>query len=172
MINKCNNIFMAEKQTERHPKSVAFLLAQVGHHAAREFAAALAPIDLAPQHAGILRALSHKAGVSQQDLARMLGMHASRLVAVLDELESRGLIAREGNTDDRRTYALRLTEKGRGMLAEIGRIARRHDQRMCESLSEAEREQLSAWLQRIADQQGLTPGVHPGFSRSGARAES
>jgi DNA-binding MarR family transcriptional regulator len=170
MINKCNNYFMAEKQTERHLKSVAFLLAQVGHHAAREFAAALAPLDLSPPHAGILRALSHKAGISQQDLARMLGMHASRLVAILDELEGRGLVAREAKTEDRRIYALRLTDKGRDMLVEIGRIARRHDQRMCESLSEAEREQLSAWLQRIADQQGLTPGVHPGFSARSAES--
>jgi hypothetical protein len=30
-----------------------------------------------------------------------------------------------------------------------------------------ESEQLRGFLQRIADEQGLTPGVHPGFSRLG-----
>jgi len=30
-------------------------------------------------------------------------------------------------------------------------------------------EQLTGFLQRIADEQGLTPGVHPGFSRLGRR---
>src|SRR5262249_31405041 len=39
----------------RHPRSTAFLLAQVGAHAAAQFAERLAPMGLAPAHAGILR---------------------------------------------------------------------------------------------------------------------
>jgi hypothetical protein len=36
---------------------------------------------------------------------------------------------------------------------------------LCAALTDEEREQLAALLKRIADQQGLRPGVHPGFGR-------
>src|SRR2546422_4928982 len=49
----------------------------------------------------------------------------------------------------------------------IGRIARTHQESISEGLDAGEREQLAALLLRIADQQGLRRGVHPGFrSRS------
>jgi DNA-binding MarR family transcriptional regulator len=81
----------------------AFLLAQVGAHAAKRFAERLATLKLTPPHAGILRRLSNAPGISQRELAMALGMHASRLVAILDEMESLGLVVREGHAGDRRT---------------------------------------------------------------------
>jgi DNA-binding MarR family transcriptional regulator len=88
--------------------SAAFLLAQVGAHAASQFAARLAV------------------------LAGALGMQASRLVALVDELETRGLIERRENRDDRRSYALHLTGKGRGRLEAVGRVGREHQQAIFE----------------------------------------
>jgi len=38
---------------------------------------------------------------------------------------------------------------------------------LCEALGAEEREQLAGMLRRIADQQGLRPGVHPGFRTLG-----
>lgn len=148
----------------------AFLLTQVGAHAAKQFAERLSPLKLSPPHAGILRRLSHSSGVSQRELAAHLGMHASRLVGVVDEMESLGLVVREGNTDDRRTYSLQITPKGREVLKEIGEIAHQHNEALSAALSPEERELLAGLLQRIADQQGLTRGVHPGYSRLGSKA--
>ena len=148
----------------------SFLLAQVGAHAARQFAERLTPLKLMPPHAGILRRLAHSSGVSQRELAAQLGMHASRLVGVVDEMESLGLVVREGNTDDRRTYSLQITPKGRETLEEIGKVSRQHNDALLTALTPEERETLASLLQRIADQQGLARGVHPGFSRLGAKA--
>ena len=152
---------------ERPSKAIfaAFLLAQVGAHAAKQFAERLSPLKLTPPHAGILRRLAHSGGVSQRELAAQLGMHASRLVGVVDEMESLGLVVREGNTDDRRTYSLQITPKGRETLKEIGKISQQHNEALSTALSSEEREVLAGLLLRIADQQGLTRGVHPGFSR-------
>ncbi len=91
-------------------------------------------------------------------------MLPSRLVTYLDELEERGVLERCDNPDDRRLYALRLTDRGARTMADIGRIAKMHDQAICAALGEAEREQLGALLERVADAEGLTPGVHPGFA--------
>src|SRR5205807_2586245 len=84
----------------------AFLLAQVGAHAAARFAARLAELTLVPAHAGIFRILSATPGISQQELAAALGTVPSRLVALIDELESRGLVQRREHETDRRSYAL------------------------------------------------------------------
>src|SRR5580658_11009626 len=90
----------------------AFLLAQIGAHAASQFAGRLAALELAPPHAGIMRILGTQPAITQQALATALGMQPSRLVALVDELETRGLVERRANPSDRRSHALHLTEKG------------------------------------------------------------
>jgi DNA-binding MarR family transcriptional regulator len=145
--------------------SAAFLLAQIGSHAAGKFAERLAPLDFTPAHAGILRILSKRGPLTQQALAGILGMFASRLVALVDQLESRGFIERRDHPDDRRSYALHLTEKGRVALQSIGRVAREHQKSLLAALTVDEQRQLGQFLQRIADDQGLTRGVHPGYAR-------
>jgi DNA-binding MarR family transcriptional regulator len=160
---------MKKHEPSQGRKSAAFLLAQVGAHAAARFAELLAPLHLSPPHVGILRLLGKSAGLSQQELASMLNMHPSRLVGLVDELETSGFVKRQEKVDDRRTYALHLTDKGQAILGEIGRIAKEHQDSLLASLGEDEREQLAHLLQRIADNQGLKPGVHPGFSRIGRK---
>lgn len=146
--------------------SPAFLLAQVGAHAAARFAERLREFDLSPSHAGILRILAATPALTQQALAGALGTQPSRLVALVDELEARELVERQSNESDRRRYALRLTEKGRSMLQSVGTVARAHRQELLAALSDDEQRQLSALLLRVAEQQGLTKGVHPGYRGS------
>ena len=148
----------------RPPVSRAFLLAQIGAHAAARFAERMAALDLQPQHAGVLRLIAGTPdGISQRRLGERLGVFPSRMVALLDDLEGRGLVERRDDPTDRRSYAVHLTERGQQALRDIGRVAREHDEAVCAALGPQEREQLTALLTRIAAQQGLTPGVHPGF---------
>ena len=103
---------------------LAFLLSQVGAHAAAVFADRLAPLNLTPPHAGILRVIRQANGLSQQALGEKLGMFPSRLVALLDELEQRGLVERRDNPADRRSYALHLTRAGASHASRSGGSAR------------------------------------------------
>jgi DNA-binding MarR family transcriptional regulator len=148
-------------------RAIAFLLAQLGAHAAAKFAERLAPLSLKPSDAGILHRLGQSSGMSQQELASTLRIHASALVSVLDDLETRGVVERKDSATDRRTYALHLTDKGQALLTEIRRLSREHNDALCTPLSNTEREMLASLLSRIADHQGLTPGVHPGYRRLG-----
>jgi DNA-binding MarR family transcriptional regulator len=149
---------------------VAFLLAQLGAHAAAAFAERIRRLELTPPQAGVLRRLGQFPGRSQRDLADALGMHPPRLVALIDELEDRGLVARDRDPDDRRNYAISLTDDGRRALAELGRVARDHELAITAALDDDERAQLLALLRRVAQEQDLAPGVHPGFRRIGRRA--
>ena len=149
-------------------ESAGFLIAQVGAHAASRFGEALKPHGFTPHDAGILRLVGLTPGISQQELAKRLRMHASRLVGVLDDLEDRGLVERRASATDRRLYALHLTSVGESALGTIGQVGREHHRALLASLSEEERTSLAAMLARIAEQQGLVPGVHPGYSKGGA----
>src|SRR5262245_13703773 len=55
------------------PPSAAFLLAQLGAHAAQQFAHRITDLDLTPAQAGLLRTLAHTPGRSQRQLADTLG---------------------------------------------------------------------------------------------------
>jgi DNA-binding MarR family transcriptional regulator len=147
--------------------SLAFLLSQVGAHAAARFAERLEPLGLKAAHAGILRCIKQADGLSQQALGERLGMFPSRLVAVLDELEGLGLVERRDSPTDRRSYALYLTDAGREALERIGRIGQEHQDALCAALDESERAQLAGFLTRIVAEQGLTPGIHPGYRKLG-----
>jgi DNA-binding MarR family transcriptional regulator len=145
----------------------AFLLAQLGAHGASQFAERLRVLGLAPADAGILRLLRVSSGLSQQELAGKLSIHPSRLVAILDNLEKRSLLERRPNPEDRRLYSLHLTKEGEEVLVRIGKVAREHQDALLATLSDEERAALGSLLLRIADQQGLTRGVHPGYRLAG-----
>ena len=143
----------------------AFLLAQLGAHAAARFGERLEAVDLLPAHAGVLRILAASPAITQQALAVALNTLPSRLVALIDEMEEKGLVERRANEADRRRYALHLTKKGEATLHAVERIAREHQKTLLAALSEEEQQRLGELLQRVADQQGLIPRVHPGYAQ-------
>jgi DNA-binding MarR family transcriptional regulator len=144
-------------------EGLTFLLSQLGAHTSAQFAARLEPLGLKPPHAGILKAIDQTDGLSQQALCQRLGVFSSRLVGLIDELEQRKLVERRDNPADRRSYAIHLTEAGREAQRRIRALARQLRDSLCAALSEPERELLAELLSRIATEQGLAPGVHPGW---------
>ena len=157
--------------SERRPIGAAFLLAQVGAQGARRFAEMISEIGMTPADAGLLRKIATDPGVSQQAIAEHLGVMPSRIVALVDELESKGIVERRRSTEDRRNYGLFLTDRGREVLGQISRTAAEHEEKFCAALSKEERLQLTDLCRRIAEQQGLTPGVHPGYRTLGRKKQ-
>jgi DNA-binding MarR family transcriptional regulator len=155
--------------TKSPPVGVAFLVSQVGTHAALRFAERLSALNLKPHDAGILRMLGSNSGITQQALSALLGMFPSQLVALLDALENRSLIERRNTPSDRRSYRLYLTKPGRKTLAEIGRLTLQLEDDLFAALSEREKKILLEFLTRIVVQQGVTPGVHPAYRQIGRR---
>ena len=147
--------------------NVAFLLSQLGHRSASVFADLIASIDLTPPHAGILRVIAAEPGRSQQALSGQLGLLPSRVVAYVDELEDLGYVERRRNPDDRRLHALYLTPSGKKALSKIGELGRQHERLMTAGLDTEQRDTLRQLLAVIAERQGLTPHVHPGYRTLG-----
>ena len=147
--------------------NVAFLLSQLGHRSASVFADLIASIELSPPHAGILRATAAEPGRSQQALSGQLGLLPSRVVAYVDELEDRGYVERRRNPDDRRLHALYLTAPGKKVMSKIGELGRQHERLMTAGLDTEQRDTLRQLLSVVAERQGLTPHVHPGYRTLG-----
>jgi len=153
--------------TQRRTGGVAFLLAQLGHHAAERFAERISTLDVTPPQAGILRALATEPGRSQQALAEQLGLFPSRVVTFIDDLEQRGYLERRRNTNDRRLYALYLTDAGEQLMGRLAEIGKAHEDDITAGLTQQQRSQFRSLLTTLAERQGLTPGVHPGYRTLG-----
>jgi DNA-binding MarR family transcriptional regulator len=150
---------------ERLSQRVGFLVAQLGAHAHRRFAERLAALDLHPREFGMLSHLAASEGQSQQALSVALGIHRSAMVALVDDLERRGLAERRRDPADRRAYSLYLTPRGRKVLARAERVAQEHEAELLRGLNASERSRLIALLQRVSEANGLAPGVHPELAR-------
>jgi DNA-binding MarR family transcriptional regulator len=154
---------MSSQSISQRPTGAAFLLAQLGAHASQRFAERIATLGIAPKHAGILRIIAATADCSQQKLAEMLGVLPSTMVVLIDELDKKGLVKRHRSVKDRRNYALALTTDGNKTLQQLSKLASEHEADLCAALNSGERETLAMLCGKIAEQQGLTPKVHPGY---------
>ena len=93
----------------------------------------------------------------------------SRLVALVDALEQRGLVERRRNPGDRRNYELHLTAAGHQAMAALGQAAADDEEDIGAPLTPAERSELSRLLAKLAAGHGLRPGIHPGFRQDGRK---
>ena len=144
------------------------LLVQLGFLAARRFGELLAPLGLEQRQAGLLKVLAAHEGTSQQALGEVMGLNATRMVFLVDELEQRGLVERRRNPADRRSHALYLTDLGRDTLRRTQRVAAAHERGLGASLTEAERAELVGLLRKVAAEQGVSPDSLPGVLKTGS----
>jgi len=87
---------------------------------------------------------------TQRQLADFLRLDPSQIVALVDELETAGLIRREADPGDRRSRIVVATAEGRRLLARAAKAARVAEDEALAPLTVHERAQLTALLRRIA----------------------
>ena len=76
-------------------------------------------LDLTPVQGMALRTLDPASPVAMSALADTLACDASNVTGVVDKMEARGLIARQGATKDRRVKVLVVTDKGRQLRQDL-----------------------------------------------------
>lgn len=87
-------------------------------------------------------------GCSQSEIAQQVGVDKSIVVAILDDLERKGLAGRTRSPQDRRRNALTLTDKGRALLQEMATIGFQVERPIRDALSTEEVTQLIALNRR------------------------
>ena len=95
------------------------------HKASRQIAVyfenSMAELEVSPQEGHVLSYLRTYAPCPISELARVFGLKGSTLTSMLDRLEERGLVARQANPDDRRSFVIELSPRGRRLADRIQR---------------------------------------------------
>jgi DNA-binding MarR family transcriptional regulator len=126
-----------------------FLLSKAGRTQSVRFTEALEPLGLRPTQFALLNFVERGAGSSQQQLGERLGLDPSGLVAVIDDLEEKGLVERRRDPSDRRCYGIHLTRAGRKKLARAREVAMRRQAELLAPLTEQEAKTLHELLLRV-----------------------
>ena len=127
-----------------------YLMARLGEASRRRFHKALEPEGLHPRHFGVMTMLAAHPGMSQQQLHEKTGIDPSSMVAVIDELQARGLAERRPDPQDRRARQVFLTEEGLQALERIRGLAANLQREFFGALSAEERKTLHALLRKLA----------------------
>jgi DNA-binding MarR family transcriptional regulator len=151
---------MASRKNHPAADSVGFMLSTLGYAISRRFHRTLEPLELHPREFAVLRAVKGSEGQSQQALAERLRIPPSRMVAIVDELESRGLIERRPDSSDRRVRTLYVTRRGQDLLDDAFKLVVQNERAISGALSAKERAQLLELLNRIAGSLDLPTDVH------------
>jgi DNA-binding MarR family transcriptional regulator len=127
-----------------------FLLAHLGRVAKRRFAEALEPTGLKGPQAFALMRLRDLGPISQQELADKLDLDPSKLVALLNELESDGLAERRRDPCDRRRHIVEISARGHDRLADADRVMADFEVEFFSGLAADELRELQGLLARVA----------------------
>jgi DNA-binding MarR family transcriptional regulator len=103
----------------------------------QDFIRTLAAVDMRPAQYSVLVVIGGNRGLSQSDVAQMLGIERARLVRLLDRLEKRGLTRRLPSPHDRRSHVLELTRQGQKVLQRAKTLAAAHESRLAQRLGSA-----------------------------------
>src|SRR3954469_11920860 len=109
---KCGDVLHSDLPPEELAGYTGFLLGYLGEKSRRNFVSLLEPHGFHPREFGLLTVLAKRPGITQQELASLARVDPSSMVAVLDELERRGVAERRVDPDDRRRRAVYLTDEG------------------------------------------------------------
>ena len=137
---------MADLLTSR----LGYLLKHAQLNFASSGARALEPLGISGRQLAVLVVLDAAEPLSQLDAARELGVDRTTMVALVDELEAKGLVERHRSPDDRRKNIVGLTAHGKKTLAEGERLHKETETTFLAELTPIESELFLRILKKLA----------------------
>ena len=116
----------------------------------QDFSKSLKDCNITPGQFGVLVLIQANSGLNQTRLGNALGIDRSTVVAVIDRLDTRGLVERAPAPTDRRSYALHLSDQGVALLRQARGLVEEHESRIARDLNPAEQKQLNELLTRLS----------------------
>jgi DNA-binding MarR family transcriptional regulator len=129
---------------------LSFLLARANALSLAAGNAALSEYGLRVRSYSVLALAAGTSRPSQRELAELLRLDPSQVVALVDELQVRGLVVRQPDPADRRANVVVATDRGRVVHREASAAARAAETALHDDLTDADRTQLTALLKRMA----------------------
>lgn len=136
------------------PALSGYMLRRAQFAAFNDFLRYFDDLGVRPVQYAVLTVIDRNPGLKQSQVSEALGIKRANLVAILDALERRGLARREAVATDRRSYALRLTDKGGALMKELRARSEAHERRLAGMIGEEGRKQLLKLLHGVIDAVG------------------
>jgi DNA-binding MarR family transcriptional regulator len=130
---------------------VGFMLRRIQTTVFSDFIVSLGELELRPAQYSLLEVIDANPGLRQSDAAAALGIQKANFVALVHDLERRGLVQRRRSTADRRCYSLHLQPRGRRLLEAARGRHDAQESRLGALLGAQERERLLTLLNRLAE---------------------
>jgi DNA-binding MarR family transcriptional regulator len=131
-------------------ESIGYLVRRAQLRIYQRFFERFADVDIRPVQYSVLTLIECNPGLGQTRLADALGIKKANLVALIDELEARGLALRKPATSDRRARELYLTPKGMALAGRLHRMDSDLGRKASGAMSAARRRRLCEVLRRLA----------------------
>ncbi len=109
-----------------------------------------------------LTAIGSFAPLSVNDLAQKANLNKGQASRAAQSLVDQGLVHKEASATDGRGVVLTLTAKGNAVWRRAMKVVEQRNHEIFGVLSDAEREQLSGFFDRLIDQAQATDEVEPG----------
>jgi DNA-binding MarR family transcriptional regulator len=130
---------------------LGFALRRAQQAVLADFNEKLADLGLRPGQFGVLALIREQPGSSQTDISTALGIEKANFVAIIADLERRGLVLRSRSPNDARTYQLGLTRAGDRLLDQAVERHRTHEAKLTRTLGVDDRRQLLDILARLSE---------------------
>lgn len=101
---------------EKWNQSYGFLLGKVLQKMETNFVEGLSPFEINARQYGVLLFIEGNPYSSQKDISENLQIDRTTMVSHIDHLEGLGYVERTRNPNDRRSYSLLITDKGKDVL--------------------------------------------------------
>ena len=129
---------------------LGYLLKHVQLNFTEVSAQVLQPIGVSGRQAAVLALVADGEPRSQNELALVLRIDRTTMVAILDELEAAGLLRRRAHDRDRRRNVVALTPNGERVLRDAEAARADAESRFLSPLTAAERDAFVVMLRRLA----------------------
>jgi DNA-binding MarR family transcriptional regulator len=106
-------------------------------------------LDLSQSELLFFNSLDNCTGISSPELAKNMGLSASRVSRVVDKLVVNGYLDRNTDATDRRAITLCLTDSGKKIKAEIDKGRIECESRLLQVIPEAEIEKFREIIAKI-----------------------
>ena len=154
----------AECTAEGYPGSLIacadFVLSTLALSVTHLLEKALAPLGLRMRDYRLLRMLLVDGRQRQSSIGAALGIDRTTVVALIDELERASAVRRERDPNDRRSYVVVLTGKGRRIAESAIRRVSAAEAEMFGPLSATEKRDLQALATRLLAERGPIADRH------------
>lgn len=110
--------------------------------------------DVTPDQFAVLIRLWDEDGQSQRELSDKTCKTKSNLTRILDSMEKKELISRQINKEDRRSFSIFLTNKGRDIRDELISTAIEMNNKIFEGIKDNDQKKLLKTLGQISDNLG------------------